>query len=55
MFATSVIFNETAQSKQSPNGLKFAQSGHPGSGLNPANVSSYVMGGAQHETDAPLS
>jgi hypothetical protein len=29
MCATSVIFRKTAQSKQSTNGRKFAQSGHP--------------------------
>jgi hypothetical protein len=29
---------KTAQSRQSPNGLKFAQSGHPGPGLNSVTV-----------------
>jgi hypothetical protein len=34
MLATFVNFPKTAQSKQSPNGRKFAQSGHPGNNLN---------------------
>jgi hypothetical protein len=29
MWYNSAIFKKTAQSKQSPNGQKFAQSGHP--------------------------
>jgi hypothetical protein len=29
MWATFVVFKETAHSKLSPNGRKFAQSGHP--------------------------
>jgi hypothetical protein len=30
IFATSVNFTKTTQSKQTPNRRKFAQSGHPG-------------------------